>query len=197
MARSPGVYLFSIDLEDERSLLEGGERHEDRVAINVDRYLAFLSTFDARCTFFTVGEVARRSPQLIRRILDAGHEIACHSSEHVRLDQQTPTSFREDLALCVADLERAGACEVRGFRAPILSLTRNTAWAYDVIASLGFEYSSSVLPAPNPLFGWPDFGKHPVRTDAGVLETPISIIDLPKLRVPYAGASTSASDTSR
>lgn len=184
---SDPLYLFSIDLEDPRSLLEDGQRYEDRVAANVGRYLEFLSRFDVRCTFFTVGEIARRSPELIRRILDAGHEIACHSSEHVTLDQQTPESFRKDIERCLTDLERAGAGEVRGFRAPVFSLTRDTAWAYDVLASLGFEYSSSVLPAPSPLFGWPEFGAKPVRTDAGVLEIPISVMTIPGLRVPYAG----------
>lgn len=184
---SRGLYLFSVDLEDPRSLLPDGGRYEDRVAANVERYLAFLSSFEVRCTFFTVGEVARRVPGLVRRIVDAGHEIACHSSEHVTLDQHTPASFRDDLEACLADLGRAGAPDVRGFRAPVFSLTRETAWAHDVLASLDFEYSSSVLPAASPLFGWPEFGGHAIRTDSGILEIPISVTTLPGLRVPYAG----------
>ncbi len=183
------IFLFSIDLEDIRSLVPDGHKYSDRVTANVERYLAFLDELGMRCTFFTVGDIARRYPDLVRRIVAAGHEIGSHSSDHLPLDRHDRNSFRDDIQRSLEDLAGAGASEVRGFRAPILSLTETTSWAWEVLAELGFTYSSSVLGAPSLLHGWPGFPTHCTRTESGVWELPPTLSQLPGLRVPFAGGS--------
>ena len=181
-----GIYLFSIDLEDVRFQMADGRRYPERVPVNTRRYLDWLKAHGARCTFFVVGDVAEAYPDLVREILAEGHEVGGHTSGHVPLDRRTPAEFRDDLAANVEALRRAGAKDVRGFRAPIFSLTEATAWAYPVLRELGFAYSSSVLPAKNPFYGWPGFGPEPRRMD-GVWEIPMSVARFGPYVVPPAG----------
>jgi len=184
---SAASFLFSVDLEDVRSLLADGERYRERVPQNVDTYLDFLARHGTSATFFTVGDVARRYPELIARIADAGHELACHTSDHTPLERLGPDGLRADLERNLRDLERAGARQVRGFRAPIFSLTEETAWAYDVLRDLGFLYSSSVLPHANPMYGWDGFGVHCAKTPTGVWEVPLSVAGVLGKKLPFAG----------
>jgi len=178
------AYLFSIDLEDPRDTIEDGLRFPDRVPHNTERLLAFLQQYRARTTFFVVGHIARRHPELIRSIVSAGHEVACHTTSHIPLTERTAETFRTDLEENIALLQAAGATDINGFRAPIFSLTKNTPWVYEVLRDMGFAYSSSVLPAPNPLYGWPEHGGA-VRDHGGVLEIPVTL--LPLLNVPSGG----------
>lgn len=177
-------FLFSVDVEDLRMRAPGGGRHPERVSGPTLRYLEFLRRHQARGTFFVVGDVARAQPELVRRIVAEGHEIACHSDGHVPLDRQTPAAFREDLCRNLEALRRAGAGEVQGYRAPCFSLVEGTRWAYAVLAELGISWSSSVLPARSPLYGWPGFGARPRMVD-GVLEMPVTVG--PYAPVPVAG----------
>jgi polysaccharide deacetylase family protein (PEP-CTERM system associated) len=179
-------FLFGIDLEDVRLRLRGGGRYPPRVAELTGHYLRFLARHGARGTFFVVGDVARAHPDLVRRIVAEGHEIACHSDRHLPLDRQDPTRFRDDVCRALEALRAAGAEEVRGYRAPYFSLTRATRWAYPVLAELGLSYSSSVLPARSPLYGWPGFGREPRMVDA-VLELPMTLVDPSLLPVPNGG----------
>ncbi|MFN3387934.1 MAG: polysaccharide deacetylase family protein [Allosphingosinicella sp.] len=179
-------YLFGVDLEDVRPQAPGGAAYAPRVAHNVARYLDFLRRHDARGTFFVVGEVARAEPDLIRRIAGEGHEIACHSDRHVPLDRQDPAAFRDDVSRNVEALLDAGATRVDGYRAPCFSLTEATRWAWPVLAELGFTWSSSVLPARSPLYGWPGFGEAPRLVD-GVLELPMTLLPWRLLPVPMGG----------
>jgi polysaccharide deacetylase family protein (PEP-CTERM system associated) len=178
------AYLFSVDLEDPRDTAINGARHPDRVPHNTERLLTLLQQQRVKTTFFVVGEIARRHPQLIRSIVSDGHEIACHTTSHVPLTQRTPAQLRADLDENIALLKAAGANDICGFRAPIFSLTQATPWVYDVLKDMGFAYSSSVLPAPNPLYGWPEHGTA-VREHNGIIEIPVSL--LPLLRVPAGG----------
>jgi polysaccharide deacetylase family protein (PEP-CTERM system associated) len=166
--------LFSIDLEEFYPARRGDDPRSAPLPDLVERYLDLLSVANTRCTFFVVGEVARKFPELILRVASAGHEIACHGDRHLTLDLLDPKSFAADLRANRAALEAAGALAPRGFRAPIFSLTQSTAWAYKVLLNEGFDYSSSVLPATNPLFGWPEFGTNSRNVD-GITELPITI----------------------
>ena len=181
------LYFFSIDLEDVRSLVPGGERYEERVPLNTRRILEALAHHEKHCTFFTTGDVARRYPDLMREIVGAGHEVGCHTSDHLPLDRHTPESFREDLKRCLDDFERAGVDRCVGFRAPIGSLIKKTRWAYEVLHDQGFEYSSSVLPAESPLYGWPDFGQDVPQVVDGMWEIPTTLFRLPRFNIPFAG----------
>lgn len=168
-------------------MIPDGARFQERVPGNVARFLDFLGRHQMRTTFFTVGDVARRYPDLVGDLVAEGHEVACHSSDHVTLDQHDPESFRDDLARNLSDLARAGVDEVRGFRAPMFSLNAETAWAYQHLADFGFTYSSSVLPARHPLYGWAGFDPEPQRMEAGMWEIPVTLLNVPGLRVPIVG----------
>lgn len=186
MARSR-TYLFSVDLEDVRLTIPNGERFQPRVEAMTARYLDWLDRHGFHCTFFTVGEMARRYPALVREISQRGHEVACHSNKHITLDQQTPEEFRADLGAAISALTACGVDKVVGYRAPTFSLTEKTQWAYAELKALGIEYSSSVLPAPNPLHGWPAFGGKARRMPPGVLEIPMTLTRVGPLRVPVGG----------
>lgn len=168
-------------------MIPDGERYAERVPALVVRYLELLDRCRARCTFFTVGDVARRYPSLVRDLVAKGHEIACHGSDHVPLDRLGRARFRDDCLRNLEDLARAGCSAVRGFRAPVHSLTEQTRWAWEVLAELGIRYSSSVLPARHPFYGWPGFARGCTRTECGVWELPLSLARLPGLDVPFAG----------
>jgi polysaccharide deacetylase family protein (PEP-CTERM system associated) len=179
-----GDFLFGLDVEDVRHRMAGGDRLPARVPQTTQLFLDLLDACGGRGTFFIVGDVARAEPGLVRAIAAAGHEIACHSDAHLPLGRLGPAGLREDLLRCLDALAKAGAGEVRGFRAPFFSLTAQTRWAYDVLARLGFTYSSSVLPARSPLYGWPGFGAAPRRID-DVVELPVTLLPVP--RVPAGG----------
>ena len=182
-----GAILLRIDLEDVRDWVKDGHRYREAVPDNTRRYLDTFAAWGVRATFFVVGEVARRYPWLIAEIAAAGHEIACHGNRHLQLDKLSPPQFRADLRENLRALQDAGATAIHGFRAPTFSLTQKTAWAHEVLAELGFTYSSSVLPARNPLYGWPDFGSKAKEVSKGFWELPVTIHTFPGLSTPVAG----------
>jgi polysaccharide deacetylase family protein (PEP-CTERM system associated) len=182
------TFLFSVDFEE----FYAAERQETfrRTPLPelAERLLEFLRRAGMRCTFFVVGEIAERFPEAVRAIAAEGHELACHTHTHRPLNEHTPASLREDLLRNLTAVRACAKGPVTGFRAPILSLTRETAWAHEVLAELGFKYSSSVLPARNPLHGWQEFGPAP-RAVHGVMEVPVTLARVGPLRAPV-GAGT-------
>lgn len=193
MERSPhkpastANFLFSIDLEDVRLQVPNGNLYKERVPENTYTYLNWLSRHNAICTFFVTGSVAKLYPSLIKEIMQEGHEIACHSVYHIPIDRQTPEEFRKDLDLNINLLMKCGARNIEGFRAPVYSITRETSWAYDILGEMGFSYSSSVLPAKNPLHSWKEFGIHPRKVNARIIEIPLTVGRFGHLTVPFAG----------
>lgn len=181
------TFLFSIDLEDVRLNVANGLSYKERVPGNVHRYLRWLQRHGVTCTFFTTGKAAERYPGLLREIVAEGHEVACHTHAHLPISQQTPQQFKKDLEENISALLRAGVSEVRGFRAPTFSLTSKTQWAYQILSDLNFSYSSSVLPARNPLYGWQDFGNHPRKVNDKILEIPITVGRFGPLKMPPFG----------
>jgi polysaccharide deacetylase family protein (PEP-CTERM system associated) len=184
---SSRTYLFSVDVEDPRLMVPDGEKFQPRVEPMTGRFLDWLDRHGFSATFFVVGDVARRHPDLVREIVRRGHEIGCHSNKHIPLDKQSPDEFRADVSECIEALANAGANAVIGYRAPTCSLIKQTEWAYDVLGAVGIKYSSSVLPAPNPLYGWPEFGSATRRMPSGVLEIPITLGRVGPMRVPVGG----------
>ena len=184
---SDKIYLFSIDLEDVRLWMPNGEKFKERVCANAHAYMRWLNKHNFTCTFFTVGEVAEKYPELIADIIAEGHEIACHTNKHIPLDKQTPEEFKKDIAQNIMHLTNAGATTLKGFRAPIFSLTEKTQWAFKVLEELGFSYSSSVLPAKSPLYGWETFGGEPKRISNKLIEIPMTVGKVGPLTIPYGG----------
>jgi len=173
----------TFDLEDSRS----SPAQEPRYVEMGHRFLDFLQQRSIRATVFVVGELAASSPELVRRAAADGHELGLHGLRHVALDGVGAGHLRRELEQGRALLEDAGGVAVRGFRAPIFSLTRASAWAVEEIAAAGFSYSSSVLPARNPLHGWPGAPRRPYRWHNGLLELPCPVAGAGKLQVPFLG----------
>ena len=188
MASDGKPYLFSIDLEDVRLWMPDGLQYRERVPANTHRYLDWLRAHDAKTTFFTVGQLAELYPSLIQEIAAEGHEIALHTHTHRPLPELGPDGLAQDLARNINALLRAGASRIEGFRAPIFSLTEATPWAHRVLAGAGLRYSSSVLPARNPLFGWPGFGAQPREIDS-LWEIPMSTARVGLGHLPFAGGT--------
>jgi polysaccharide deacetylase family protein (PEP-CTERM system associated) len=152
--------------------------------------LDVLAECDCRSTFFVVGEVAVTHPQLVRDIVAAGHEVACHSWDHQRIHRFTPEAFRDDLRKAIDALEQAAQAHVIGFRAPTFSMTRETGWAIDVLADEGIRYDSSVFPIRHDRYGVPDAPRFPYRIHGRhreLLEFPPATLGLGPINLPAAG----------
>lgn len=181
-------FLFSIDLEDILRRMKDGHQYPSRVEKNMDRFLRFADDFNFRFTAFTVGDVAEHFPGLLKRIHQMGHEIACHSHKHITLNQFNVQQFRLDLAKNITAIRDCGIEDTKGYRAPVFSITPdNASWIYPALKEAGIEYSSSVLPASNPLFGWKGFGQRPRMMKGGVVELPLTMANLGLIKVPLAG----------
>lgn len=180
------VNALSVDVEDwfQVGAFENTIRREDwdglehRVEANTDKVLAlFEAAGDVKATFFTLGWVAERYPALIRRIAEAGHEIASHGWDHRRVFTLDPEQFRADLAAARQALEDASGTKVTGYRAPSFSIDRRTPWAHAVLAEEGYAYSSSVAPVRHDHYGWRDAPRGAFRPvpEAELIEIPITL----------------------
>jgi polysaccharide deacetylase family protein (PEP-CTERM system associated) len=172
---------FTFDLENHRR--DGVVRYESVV----EALLEDLEALQARGTFFVVADIARRSPGLVRRVADAGHEIATHDLVHIAWHSRGREQVRDDLRASCEILEDAVGLPVKGVRAPYFSLTRMTPWAPEVLDELGLTYSSSVLPARNPMAGLSTAPRRPFRWPGGVLELPVPLVELGPLALPVLG----------
>lgn len=160
-----------------------------RVERNTDAVLALFAETGATATFFTLGWVAERCPALIRRIVDAGHEIASHGWDHRRVFTMTPAEFRADLARARNVLEDAGGTAVTGYRAPSFSIDARTPWAHEALAEAGYTYSSSVAPVAHDHYGWREAPRYAFRplADHPLIELPVTVAELARRRMPTGG----------
>jgi polysaccharide deacetylase family protein (PEP-CTERM system associated) len=158
-----------------------------RVESNVERILALLAVHDARATFFTLGWIAERFPQMVRRIVDSGHELASHGYEHVRASAQGYGEFLADIRLAKAVLEDISGCVVRGYRAPSFSIGPANAWAFDCIAEAGYRYSSSIYPIRHDHYGVPDAPRFAHEVRPGLLELPVATVRVLNANLPAGG----------
>ena len=164
-----GAFERVIDRDDWPTL-------QSRVEANTDAVLDLFAESNSKATFFTLGWVAERCPALIRRIVDAGHEIASHGVDHQRVFTMTPDQFRDDIGRARKALEDAAGVAVTGYRAPSFSIDKRTPWAHRVLAEEGYAYSSSVAPVRHDHYGWPEaprFAFRPVA-DAALIELPVT-----------------------
>ncbi|HIJ86010.1 MAG: polysaccharide deacetylase [Magnetococcales bacterium] len=197
----PLVNAFTVDVEDYFHVALF-ERHvakdrwatmEQRVEKNTDRILAMLGQKGICATFFILGWVAQRFPDLVRRIATQGHEIASHGMQHVRVTQQSPEEFFQDALACKHLLENISGQPVLGYRASTYSIGRDNLWALDALAKAGYGYSSSIYPIRHDLYGWPEaprFAFHPRHGGTegdGLLEIPVSTLEWFGHRVPCGG----------
>lgn len=147
-----------------------------RVASNVDAVLDLFAESGVRATFFTLGWVAQRHPALMRRIVEAGHEIASHGYDHARVFTFDRKAFAEDIRKARAVLEDTSGQKVVGYRAPSFSIDERTPWAFQELAEQGYTYSSSVAPVVHDHYGWPSAPRFAFRPVLGsdLLELPVT-----------------------
>ncbi len=188
---------LSVDVEDWfqvgafEDVIERGEWDgiKTRVEDNVYRILDLFAEADVHGTFFTLGWVAKRHPQMIQRIADAGHEIASHGYDHARVYTFTREQFAEDLKLSRDILQDCSGTEVTGYRAPSFSIDQRTPWAFMELAEQGYTYSSSVAPIAHDHYGWPDaprFAFKPIPW-SDMIEIPVTTAILGGRRVAAGG----------
>ena len=159
-----------------------------RVEANTDRVLALCDAAGVKATFFTLGWIAERHPDIVRRIVAGGHELASHGYAHARVSRQDAATFRADVARAKALLEDLGGVPVIGYRAPTFSIDKTTPWAYDVLAETGHRYSSSVYPVKHDLYGAPDAPRFPYRPGpAGLHELPMTTVPINGRNLPCSG----------
>jgi len=158
------VNAMTVDVEDyyQVQAFAGQVRPEDwgnypsRVERNTERVLELFERHGVRATFFTLGWVAERHKPLVRRIVDAGHELASHGYQHRRADSQTPADFRNDVVRTKSILEDVSGRAITGYRAASFSIGATNLWAHDVLAEAGYRYSSSIYPVSHDIYGMPD-----------------------------------------
>jgi len=158
-----------------------------RVERNVQRLLALFAQHRAHATFFTLGWIAERYPQLVRDIVAGGHEVASHGYGHQRASDQSPTDFRQDVQRAKALLEDIGGRAVRGYRAPSFSIGHGNPWAFDVLLEAGYRYSSSVYPVQHDHYGMPDAPRFPYAARPGLTEIPITTTRMMGRNLPAGG----------
>ena len=158
-----------------------------RVERNVDRLLELLAGSQARATFFTLGWIAERYPQLVRRIHAAGHEVASHGYGHLRASEQSREQFRNDIRSARALLEDQAGAPVRGYRAPSFSIGRDNLWAFDELAEAGYRYSSSVYPVAHDHYGMPEAPRFPWQVREGLTEIPVTTARMAGRNWPAGG----------
>ncbi len=163
------------------------ERRECRVERNMQRILAMLAERQIRATFFTLGWVAERYPQLVRDIVSGGHELASHGYGHQRASDLDRQAFRDDLLRAKGLLEDIGGSAVKGYRAPSFSIGPGNLWAFDTLLETGHRYSSSIYPIAHDHYGMPDAPRFAHVIRQGLLEVPITTLRLGNRNLPSSG----------
>lgn len=181
-----GVSALTIDVEEyfqveaffgviDRASWDG---YASRVEGNVGRILDLLAGEGVRATFFTLAWIAERHPQIVRRIVAEGHELASHGTDHRRADSQDRAQFLADVREAKTVLENIGGAPVKGYRAPSFSVMRGNLWVHEALAEAGYRYSSSTHPIPHDNYGIPEaprFAFHPLP-GSGFLEIPVTTL---------------------
>jgi polysaccharide deacetylase family protein (PEP-CTERM system associated) len=158
-----------------------------RVEENVDRILAMLAEHSIHATFFTLGWVAERHPDLVRRIADAGHEVASHGYEHHRASDLTREEFVSDITRAKSRLEDTTGQSVLGYRAPSFSISGRNEWAFECIAEAGYRYSSSIYPIKHDHYGMPSAPRFPHSPRPDLLELPVTTTRMLGRNLPAGG----------
>lgn len=160
-----------------------------RVEQNTLAVLDLFAECQIKATFFVLGWVAERCPELVRKIVNQGHELASHGYDHCKVSELTPAQFKEDLIKSKKILEDLGGVKIKGFRAPSYSIGEENYWAFDVLQELGYVYSSSIYPIKHDLYGIPAaprFEFYPLKRGQ-ILEIPITTVNFFGKNYPCGG----------
>ena len=197
-ASSSVPHLFSVDVEDyfQVNAFEAAvprsqwADYPSRIERNMELLLELLHRKKILGTFFTLGWIGARFPDLVRRIAAAGHEVASHGFWHRRITELTPEEFREEIRSSRSLLEDVSGQRVHGFRAPSFSIVPGKEWAFDVLLEEGYGYDSSIFPIRRPGYGYPGAQRVPhliTRPSGTLLELPMATYRVGGLQIPAAG----------
>ena len=199
--KSEVINILTIDVEDwyMDTDISTWDSYENRVVESTNKILKILDETNTKATFFVVGYVAEHFQELIRDIIDRGHEIGTHGYSHTTIRKQTPSEFEEDLLKSIRILEDITKDKIRGHRACEFSIDERTSWAIDILKKNGLKYDSSVFPVKTHLYGVPDAPLFPYHITSlnikidnledNFLELPLSVYKLPIVHknIPVAG----------
>jgi polysaccharide deacetylase family protein (PEP-CTERM system associated) len=151
---------------------------ESRIERNVDRILQLFADTNTKATFFTLAWIAQRYPQVVRDLVNNGHELASHGMAHFRADQQSRSNFVDDVKHAKNILEDIGGVAVHGYRAASFSITRDNLWALNALEGVGYRYSSSTFPINHDLYGIPEQPRFAFRPfeDSPFIEIPVTTV---------------------
>jgi polysaccharide deacetylase family protein (PEP-CTERM system associated) len=197
MQSVPVTNAFTIDVEDYFQVSAFApyiprsewDSRECRVERNVERILQMLRRHRVQATFFTLGWIAQRYPQIVRDIVAEGHELASQGCNHERASDLTPQAFHEDVYRAKALLEDLGGVPVLGYRAPSFSIGRSNPWAFEELQRAGYRYSSSVYPIVHDHYGMPEaprFAFTPTGS-SGFIEVPPTTLRVFSRNLPSSG----------
>ncbi|MBT3317573.1 DUF3473 domain-containing protein [bacterium] len=187
--------ILTIDLEEwfhghnylEAVPPELWDEQESRVVGNTDILLSMLESYNIKATFFVLGWTAERHPELVRKISDQGHEIACHSYGHPILYELSEKQFSDDLDKALKALLNAGVKTVSGYRAPSFTMTPEVYRFRDILKAKGFTYDCSIFPIMHPRYGQPSAPRKSFVADNGLLIIPMTTIRLFGMNFPFSG----------
>jgi len=160
---------------------------ECRVERNINCILEMLARHETKATFFALGWIAERYPQMVRQIVQEGHELASHGYGHERASDQTEEAFFADIHLAKIVLEDLTGSEVNGYRAPSFSIGKANLWAFDCLVRAGYRYSSSIYPIRHDHYGMPDSPRFAYEVRPGLMEIPITTLRLLNRNLPCGG----------
>lgn len=160
---------------------------ECRVERNINCILEMLARHETKATFFALGWIAERYPQMVRQIVQEGHELASHGYGHERASDQSEEAFFADIHLAKIVLEDLTGSEVNGYRAPSFSIGKANLWAFDCLARAGYRYSSSIYPIRHDHYGMPDSPRFAYEVRPGLMEIPITTLRLLNRNLPCGG----------
>lgn len=191
--------IMSVDLEDYYCDLpfEQWQNYESRVIKNTQKILGLFKKFNVSATFFTLGFIAEKYPELIEEIVKNGHEISSHGYYHKDLRKISRKDFEEELLKSIRVLERVSGEKVLGFRAPFFSINKNNFWVFQIMKK-HLKYDSSIFPVKTPLYGLPKAPRNiykmnvdnPLEINEGgdFLEIPLATMKIPIIgNIPIAG----------
>lgn len=191
--------IFTVDLEEwfVVEALSGRYQPDDwgsldsLVVKNSLKLLELLNRYNVSATWFVLGWCADRHPDLIQEIFSAGHEIACHSYYHRRVDLLGRDRFKKDTEMAVNAILKATGVLPYGYRAPSWSINHSVPWAFETLAEMGFLYDSSVFPIKHDIYGWPDGPRHLFKMEfasgASLYELPATTYRVLGRNLPVAG----------
>ncbi len=187
------LHPFSIDLEDWYQGIESPfsawAGKEERLHQGMDKLIALLDASQTKCTFFVLGWIGEKHPQLIRRLADAGHEIASHGYSHEKVYDLSPQKFREESMLTKTILEDCSGQQVVGHRAPFFSITEKSLWALEILKECGYTYDCSISPVKTWRYGIAGCPEEIFRIkEIDLLEFPVSTFSLLHKKLGIGGA---------